>query len=174
MLIGSMFAPSENPFLARLFDFWQKARVTLTTYSFTANWNPLAAFGVSVQPTTNMTIDPSIDFLLMAMNFLAYPTTGDQTTPQASPNMLLNLTEKAGASVFQDTDHHVGLWTGATGANHQSYRLPFARLIKGNNQIIAKLTDNGGTATQCWLGFEGIRITYVNVDRTEVFPFLTF
>ncbi len=165
---------TANPFLARCWEFFQLGRVTLVPYSFTAEWNPLAASAVGAQPTTGMVIDPSIDFLLLQMNFVAYPTTGSQTTPQANPNMTLNITEKSGANVFTDTDHHVALWTGNTQSGAHGYDLPFPRLIKGNNQILTKLTDNGGTATRCWLGFEGIRVTYVNADRTEVFPFLTY
>lgn len=171
--IQGIFA-SDNPFLARLWDFFQSARVTLQPYSFTADWNPLAANSVGASPTTPLTIDPSIDFLLLAVNFVAYPTTGVQTTPQANPNMLLNLVEKSGANVFSDTDHHVALWTGNTQSGAMSYRLPFPRLIKGNNSIAAKLTDNGGTATRCFLGFEGVRVQYVDASRQEVFPFLSF
>ncbi len=172
-LIQGTFS-SDNPFLARLWDFFQTGRVTLVPYSFTADWNPLAASAVNSAPTTTMTIDPSIDFLLLQAHFVAYPTTGIQTTPQATPNMLLNLTEKSGANVFSDVAHHVGLWTGNTQSGAGAYNLPFPRLIKGNNEIQARLTDNGGTATRCFLGFEGIRVTYVNADRREVFPFLAF
>ena len=164
------FFSSQNPFLVRLWDFVLTGRVKLRPYSFTAEWNPLAANAVGTQPTTPITIDPQIDFLLLQMNFVAWPTTGLQTSPQSNPNMLLNLSERSGANVFSDTDHHVSLWTGNAQSGAQGYDLPFPRLIVGNNSILAKLTDNGGTATRCFLGFEGIRIEYLNTTRSEVFP----
>lgn len=164
------FFSSANPFLVRLWDFFQTSRVKLKPYSFTAEWNPLAASAVGTQPTTPITIDPQIDFLLLQMNFVAYSTTGDQNTARPTPNMLLSISEKSGANIFTDTDHHVALWTGNSLNGAQSYTLPFPRLIVGNNAILAKLTDNGGSASRCFLGFEGMRIEYINTSHEEVFP----
>ncbi len=172
-LLQSVFA-TANPFLARLFDFWQAGRCLLKSFSYTAEWNPLAANALGAQPTTGITIDPGIDFLLMEINFVAYlkPGATDQAVLSV-PNMLLSLQEKSGASIFTDTDHHVALWTGNAQAACTDFEMPFPRLIRGNNAILAKLTDNGGTATHCWLGLEGLRIEYVNAVRQEIFPFLT-
>lgn len=164
------FFNSDNPFLVRLWDFFQIGRVKLKPYSFTGEWNPLAANAVNAQPSTPITIDPQIDFLLLQMNFVAYPTTGLQTTAQPTPNMTLSITEKSGANIFSDSAHHVALWTGNSQSGAQAYNLPFPRYIVGNNSILAQLTDNGGTATHCWLGFEGVRVEYQNTTRDQVFP----
>lgn len=172
--IPGMFS-SSNPYMARLWDFFQAGRVLLTDYRFTGHWDPLTATAVGQSDT--ITIDPSIDFLLCQLNYAAYPTTGDPATlntVQPTPNHTLNMTEKSGANLFQDEDHHIMLWTGGGSTGRRSYTLPFPRLLKGNNEVLAKLTNHSGTESEAWLGFEGIRVTYVSADRREVFPFLAF
>lgn len=165
--VDSLFTTS-NPWLARLYKWWQAGKVNFYPYSPQAEWNPLTASAVSALPTTPITIDSESDLLLLAMNFVAYPTTGDQTTPQIRPNMLLNITEKSGSQLYSDGAHHVGLWTGGGQGSTESYVLPFPRRIVGSNTILTQLTDNGGTATHCWLGFEGVKVEYPGIDRQSV------
>lgn len=166
------FFSSENPFLARLWHFWQQGAVLLSRYSFTGHWDPLTANAVGESDT--FSIDPSIDFVLLEINFVAYGTTGDQNTAVLSPNVLLSLSEKSGANLFSDEAHHVGLWTGASQNGRRIQSLCFPRLLRGNNEILASLTNNAGTPMEVWLGFEGIRVTYVNTQRQEVFPGMAF
>lgn len=168
------FFSTNNPFMARLWDFFQAGRVTLSDYRFTGHWDPLTASAVG--QTDTISIDPSIDFILVQLNYVAFATSEPviPNTALATPNHMLSLSEKSGALLFQDEDHHIMLWTGGGTTGRRSYALPIPRLLKGNNEILARLSDNAGTPAECWLGFEGIRVTYVNADRREVFPFLAF
>lgn len=170
-MIQSLFT-SANPWLAKLFWYWQQGAVLLQSFGFTAEWNTLAAKAVGAQPTGgNPTIDGGIDFVLESLNFVAFPVVA--TVEQAAlvtPNMLLSITEKSGATIFADSDRPVALWTGNSQAAAQSYVMPFPRYLRGNNVLQCKLSDNGGTATHAWLGFDGVRVTYVNTNRQDVFP----
>lgn len=167
-IINAVFS-SGNPFLARLFPFWQSGLVKLLPYGYSANWQPMTTSGVGVQPTTAPTIDPSTDFILEQMNFVANATTGSQAII-TNPSMLLSIQEKSGTTVFADTDRPVALWTGNTQSGAKNYLLPFPRRIFGNNVLLCKLTDNGGTPSNCWLGLDGIRVEYTGTNRETVFP----
>jgi hypothetical protein len=165
--VESVFT-SDDPYLSRLFKFWQCGEVKVYPYALQAEWNPLAASAVNALPSSNPVVDADTDFILKAMNFVAYPTTGSQVTPQSNPNMLLSITEKTGSQLWTDGAHHVGLWAGSTGLQGNSFILPFSRRLVGSNTLSCALTDNGGTATHCWLGLEGIKVEYLSVDRTVV------
>lgn len=157
-----------DPFQALLYKNFMEGKVWLEEFGFALTWDPLAANGSGV--TSEATIDPGIDFLLLQVNFNAYPTTGVQTTPQQSPNMLLQLSEKSGAANFNDQAQHVGLWTGQyRDGGGQSGRLVFPRYIRGNNTVQGSLTDLGGTATRCECSLRGIRITYNSTSRSAMF-----
>lgn len=159
------------PYFARLYKWWQAGKVNWYPYSPQAEWNTLAASAVAALPSTPITIDAESDLILMAMNFVAYPTSADPTTlntPIPRPNMLLNITEKSGSQLYADGAHHVGLWTGCGQGSSESYVLPFPRRIVGSNTILTALTDNAGTVTHCWLGFEGVKIEYPGIDRQSV------
>ena len=166
--VDSLFAADNNPFLARLFKFWQAGRCKMYDFGITATWLPLTASQANALPGTAPVIDGDTDFLVVLQNFVAYPTTGNQWLAQSNPNMTVNVLEKTGSQLWSDAAMHVGTWFGSTGLQGQSFWLPIPRRLVGPNTLQIQLTDNGGTATNCYMSFLGVKVEYLDIERNVV------
>lgn len=163
--IANPTIPALNPFLAILYQQFLLKNVWLEYFAFSATWNTLLANAAGQQQT--ITIDPSIDFLVMQINLTAY---SDVNTIVQSPNYLLEIQEKSGRSNWSDAAIHVNNWTGQSrDAGAVSYELPIPQYVRGNNTISCKLTNRTAVAAVVDLALMGLRITYNNASRVDLF-----
>lgn len=154
-----------DPFRAMLFAQMLQRNAWLELFVFSATWNTLLASAVGQQAIMN--IDPNIDFIALQMNLTAYSAVG---TIVQSPDYLMEVQEKSGNNNWCDAPIHVQNWTGQSrDAGARVYDLPFPRYIRGNNQVVFKLTNNTATAARVDLALVGIRATYLEVSREQLF-----
>lgn len=165
MLMNPAIVAAENPFIAKANAAFLAGALWLEPFGYTLTWNTLAASAQGQQ--ASCTIDQGIDFILVQLNLVSYTAAG---TVLANPDYLLEMQERSGNSNFTDGQHHVGLWTGQNrNSGARVYNLVFPRYIRGSNTILAKLTNLTATAARVDMGMEGIRITYLNTSRKELF-----
>lgn len=157
--------PSTDPFTAILTSEFLKKNVWLEFFAFSTIWNPLLASAVGQQ--AQFTLDPGIDFIVQQINLNSESAAG---TVVASPDYLLEIQETSGRSNFSDQAIHIANWTGQNrNSGAMPYNLPFPRYLRGNNTVNCKLTNLTATAARVDVAFIGIRVTYVNISRADLF-----
>lgn len=163
--IANPTIPSLNPILAILYAQFLAKRIWLEEFTFTAVYNTLAASAAGQQASMN--IDPNIDFIALQQNLTAYTAAG---TILANPDYLMEVQEKSGNNNWSDGPVHVANWTGQNrNSGSVSWDLPFCRYIRGNNTLTYKLTNNTATAARVDIALNGIRVSYNQVTREQLF-----
>ena len=159
--------PAENPIEAKLYAAFMDNLVNLEWFAYGFEWNTLGASAVGAQD--EIVIDQSTDFVIKKMGLISYSAVG---TIVANPDYGLELRERSGAYNFSDSELHVGTWTGHEDANGgHVFTLPFPRRVKGNNSIIAFLSNRTATAARVNMALHGIRVEYKRISRETLFPY---
>jgi len=155
--------PGIDPFMAILYSQFLAGNVWLEYFVFTAFWRPLAANAAGAPAQT--TIDSGIDFIVQQMNLVAFQNAGHED----NPHLLLEVQETSGRANWSDQPVEVGNWAGSTIRGNHSYWLPTPRYVRGNNTINWKLTNRTAFVYDVDLAIAGMRVTYTNISREELF-----
>jgi len=151
-----------DPILQTAFEAFKRGDVWLEFFGFDFEWNPLIAHASGQQAEESM--DPGIDFLLTDINLVSFSAPG---TIVANPDYVMEIQEKSGRTNYSNTTLHVMNFTG--NPRGSSFKLPATRYIRGNNTVVAKLTNRTATAAVVNMEFLGWRMSYHGVNRTDLF-----
>lgn len=155
----------DDPILAAIQRHLEMGNIGIERFVFSAVWNTLAA-SASGQ-AASLTIDPTIDFLALEMNLTSFSAAG---TIVANPDYLLEVNEKSGKGSWADGPVHVSNWTGQSrNSGSRPYYFRPGWLIRGNNTVQFKLTNNTATAARVDLALPGLRVEYRNISRDQLF-----
>jgi len=159
--------PATDPFMALLTKAFFERKVWLEYFAWSVNWNTIAASASNIPKT--ITIDPSIDFLLLQLQLVGLASAGNVS----SPDMSIEIQEASGRHVYSDGPIHThlicGKNRGSAGIGGVPGNLPSPRYIRGNNAVTAKLTNHEATPYIVYLAYVGIRITYLDTSREALF-----
>jgi hypothetical protein len=135
-------------------------RIELDLYFYSAIFNTL---GGAATATVNVPVTNDSDFVLDAINLVAYTAAG---VFLVEPDYQIGLTDSGSGRNLQDAPVHVA---NITGSGMETFRLPEPKLFKGSATIQVTLVNNTAVAAKVDVALIGRKIFYLgNFSRDQL------